>query len=80
MSVFPNPVSEMSSVEFVLGETADVSYQIFDLRGRMVQSVELGKFFAGTHAILLNRNQLQSELISSVCKLVPKGTFKFMVY
>lgn len=81
MSVFPNPVSEMSSVEFVLAESADVSYQIFDLRGRMVQSVELGKYFAGTHAILLNSNQLQSGTYIIRMQAGPQnGTFKFMVY
>jgi len=81
MSVFPNPMSEMSSVEFVLGESANVSYQIFDLRGRMVQSVELGKYYAGTHTILLNRNQLQSgTYIIRMQAGSQNGTFKFMVY
>jgi hypothetical protein len=81
MTVFPNPVAEMSTVEFVLGEAADVSYQIFDLRGRMLQSVELGKYIAGTHAIVLNRYQLQSgTYIIRMQAGSQKGTFKFMVY
>jgi len=43
----PNPFHLVTNLEFALGREADVSLEVFDLGGRVVQSRSLGRFLAG---------------------------------
>ena len=49
-NMYPNPVSgDMAKVCFELKNDAKVSYQVFDITGRMVRNEYVGTFSEGTH-------------------------------
>ena len=48
-SIGPNPTGGPSTLAFSLAKDADVSYSVFDLRGRRVRQLELGHLPAGTY-------------------------------
>jgi hypothetical protein len=60
MSVYPNPISDLATLKFEITENNPVSYQIFDLSGRMIQQQELGLFTQGSHQYTVNLDQLQN--------------------
>ena len=50
ISMYPNPVSgDEARVSFELNNSATVSYQVFDIKGRMVKNVVIGNFAEGSH-------------------------------
>ncbi len=51
MSIYPNPISDNAYISFNLEESANVSYQIYDLSGRMMSNVVLGNYGQGEHRV-----------------------------
>jgi len=49
VSVFPNPASEISNIDFSLSEAANMIIEVTDLAGRVVEKVEQNKLAAGSH-------------------------------
>jgi len=50
LTMYPNPVKDYTTIEFEVSESnANVSYTIYDLSGRVVKSVELGRHACGIH-------------------------------
>ena len=47
---FPSPVSGTTTINFTLAETGPVSLSVYDLSGRLVDTVVDGELEAGPHA------------------------------
>lgn len=56
---YPNPFNSATTIELVLTNSATVAVEIFDIRGRRVQTIE-GWFSAGLHAIRFAPAELSS--------------------
>ena len=54
INIFPNPVVSEATINFNVEATSNVSYQIYDLSGRMVQNVTLGNYAQGSHSVTFN--------------------------
>ena len=57
-NIYPNPVVSEATINFNVAETSTVSYQIYDLAGRMVQNATLGNYNQGSHSVNFNVNGL----------------------
>jgi hypothetical protein len=51
LSVHPNPASGTSTINLDLTQGGDVSVEVYDVRGRLVDRIPLGSRTAGTHAV-----------------------------
>ena len=81
VSMYPNPVREKAMVSFNMNESARVSYQVFDMMGRMVKSETLGTFSDGKHDVEIAMEGLSSG--AYVLRLNAGrnlSTVKFLVY
>ena len=56
--MYPNPVRDAAKVCFELNDNTAVSYQVYDMSGRMVKSESLGNFSEGKHEVNVNMNGL----------------------
>ena len=54
LPVTPNPAPGNISVDFILPETIAVEFTLFDMSGRIVESISLAEIEAGSHSILLD--------------------------
>ena len=81
VSMYPNPVRESAKVSFNMNETASVSYQVFDMMGRMVKSANLGTLSNGKHEMDIAMDGLTTG--AYVLRLNAGrnlSTVKFLVY
>ncbi|MBU1370001.1 MAG: T9SS type A sorting domain-containing protein [Bacteroidetes bacterium] len=60
MTIYPNPITDQATIKFEVTENNTVSYQLFDLSGRLVQKQELGIYTQGKHQVNVNLGQLQN--------------------
>jgi thiol-disulfide isomerase/thioredoxin len=58
--VYPNPAAVAATIDFSLGQTAEVSFEIFDMMGKKVAVIDIETFEAGTHAVKLPVSTLAS--------------------
>ena len=81
LNIYPNPVISEATINFNVEETATVSYQIYDLAGRMVQNATLGNYTQGSHSVNFNVNGLSSgSYIVRVQAGSVTNTSKILVY
>ena len=81
VSMYPNPISGQATLSFNLNESCNVSYQIFDMTGRMVMSQGLGRFAEGEHQVNINAESLSSgSYILRLNQGVSNSSVKFLVY
>ena len=81
LNIYPNPVRESANINITLNETANISYQIYDLSGRVVISSELGAYGQGSHTLTINAAELTSgTYIIRVNAGSKTETAKFLVY
>ena len=82
VSMYPNPVSgETAMISFELNNEASVSYQVFDITGRMVKNEIIGNLSEGTHEAIVSVNGLSKG--SYILRLNAGGqtsVAKFMVF
>jgi len=81
VSLYPNPVQGMATVSFNVTGNTEVSYQVFDLMGRMVKCESIGRVAEGNHEFSINTENLSTG--SYILRLNQGGTsncVKFMVY
>lgn len=72
--VVPNPSDGNFSLLFNLKSTEDLTIEVLDLSGKVIQSKNLGKTFAGHQNIEIDANQLNSGFY--FCRLsTSKGSF-----
>lgn len=82
MNIYPNPVTSVSKVAFeVLDNNANMSYQVYDLSGRVVISQELGQYDKGSYEIALPTANLKSgAYILRLQSGQRSNASKFLVY
>ena len=81
MSIYPNPVVSEATIKFNVEATATVSYQIYDLSGRMVQNATLGNYGQGSHSVNFNVDGLSNgTYIVKVQAGSVTNTAKILVY
>lgn len=52
-SVYPNPMQSVSQVQFNLNEASDVELKLFDVTGKIIQTVHEASLSSGTHQLEL---------------------------
>ena len=81
LSMYPNPVSSQATLSFDLKESCNVSYQVFDLTGRMVMNQNMGRMCEGEQQININAENLSSgSYILRLNQGAKNNSVKFMVY
>ena len=81
VSMYPNPVSDQATVSFNLESNANVSYQVFDMTGRMVMSKNVGQFGEGSHQVTINTENLSTgSYILRLNQGASSSAVKFLVY
>ena len=81
LNIYPNPIRNNGNINITLAENAQVSYQIYDLSGRMVANNELGYYGQGNHTLTFDTSNLTSG--SYIIRLQAGNkseTAKFLVY
>ena len=58
MSIYPNPIVSDATISFSIEKSAQVSYQIYDLSGRMMMNQVLGNYGQGSHKANFNVENL----------------------
>ena len=81
IDIYPNPVSEEATINFQVEDKSDVSFQIFDINGRIVMSENLGSYQKGSHKVNFNVNELNSgTYVIKVQTGKSSNSTRFMVY
>ena len=81
LSMYPNPVSSQATLSFDLKESCNVSYQVFDMTGRMVMNQNMGRMSEGEQQISINAENLSSgSYILRLNQGAKNNSVKFMVY
>ena len=81
MNIYPNPIVNEATINFSVEEATTVSYQIYDLTGRMVQNATFGNYGQGSHSVNFNVNALSSgAYIVKVQAGAVSNTSKILVY
>lgn len=81
LNIYPNPMTDNAYIKFDLDNTSDVTYQIYDLTGRMVSNVSLGKYSQGSHNVNFNVSNLNAgTYIIKVQAGETSKTSKILVY
>ena len=81
VSMYPNPVSDQATISFNLESNANVSYQVFDMTGRMVMSQNIGQYGEGSHQVTINTENLSTgSYILRLSQGANSSAVKFLVY
>ena len=81
VSLYPNPVQGLATLSFNLNEDGNVSYQVFDLNGRMVMNQNMGRLVAGEHQVNITAETLSSgSYILRLSQGAGNASVKFLVY
>ena len=81
VNIYPNPVSSQAMVSFELTESCNVSYQVFDMTGRMVMNQSVGRLAEGQHQVNVNAENLSAgSYILRLSQGAKTSTVKFLVY
>ena len=81
VTMYPNPVSGQATLSFNLNESCNVSYQVFDMTGRMVMNQGLGRYAEGEHQVNINVEDLSAgSYILRLNQGVSNASVKFLVY
>ena len=81
VEMYPNPVREQACVSFDMEVEGNVSFQVYDMMGRMVMSQNLGRFDEGKQQINVNTSELSAgSYILRLSQGASSATVKFMVY
>jgi flagellar hook assembly protein FlgD len=62
---YPNPFNPVTTISFDLKENAQVSIDIYNIKGQRVATVADGNFNAGRHSIIWKGTDLHGNSVSS---------------
>jgi hypothetical protein len=62
---YPNPFSSLTNIEYLLSTTGEIDLSIYDIQGRLVQTLVSGKMSAGRHSVTWDRTDRQGYNVSS---------------
>lgn len=81
LSLYPNPVRGQAKLSFEMDNKAQVAYQIFDMSGRMIQSVTLGTYNQGAYEVDVNASDLSTgAYLLRLTQGAKTSHVKFLVY
>ena len=81
LNIYPNPIVSEATINFNIEESAQVTYQVYDLSGRMVMNNVLGNYAQGSHKANLNVEALSAgTYIIKVQAGNASNTTKVLVY
>jgi hypothetical protein len=81
VNMYPNPVRGEATVSFTMVDNGTVSYQVFDLSGRMVMNQNAGRFAEGQQEIRINTENLSTgSYILRLNQGASTSCVKFLVY
>ena len=81
VSMYPNPVSSQATLSFELKESCSVSYQVFDMTGRMVMNQNMGRLTEGEHQVSISAENLSAgSYILRLNQGAKNNCVKFLVY
>lgn len=81
VNVYPNPARESANVSFDLEQPAYVTYQVFDITGKMLQDVTVGNCTAGKHEVGLKLSGLATgSYLLRLNQGEKASVTKFLVY
>ena len=81
VELYPNPVSSQATLSFEVKDNGNVSYQVFDMTGRMVMNKSLGRMAEGQHQVSVNAENLSNgSYILRLSQGANATSVKFMVY
>ena len=81
VSMYPNPTQGQAMVSFEVKGDVTVSYQMYDLQGRMVKSQTLGRYTEGNYEISINLEDLSAgAYIMRLNQGNSSSCTKFLVY
>ena len=79
--MYPNPVRDAAKVSFELNSNTSVSYQVFDINGRMVKVENAGNYSAGKHEINVSVDGLaKGTYVLRLNAGSQSSSVKFMVF
>ena len=80
LRLYPNPVVDITSLNYTLPVSAKVTVNIYDLNGRMVKSIALSQQFAGVHQTNVDCSSLnRGTYIMQIVAGKESSTTKFVV-
>ena len=81
VSMYPNPVQGEAVISFNVNGNANVSFQVFDMTGRMVMSQNMGRLAEGSQEVRVNMSELSAgSYILRLNQGSNSSCAKFMVY
>ena len=81
VSMYPNPVQGQATISFNVNGNAVVSYQVYDLLGRVVKNQTLGSYTEGEHEANIDMSDLSAgSYIMRVSQGNSSSCVKFVVY
>jgi len=79
LNLYPNPVSDVLTIDFELQTIANVSYQVIDLTGRVVISNAGSEMSTGSQSIVVKTDQLAAGAYQFVIQMDGASTTKSFV-
>lgn len=80
LSIYPNPVADIATLNLQMIENVEVSIQVFDMNGRLVQDLPQGKLSVGEHNIELNvGNSAEGTYLVRIQAGIQSQTIRFIV-
>jgi len=67
LTVFPNPFTTSTTLEFILSETQNVSISIFDVIGREIKTIATNNLQAGKNNLIIDSSELMSGIY--ICEI-----------
>lgn len=81
INMYPNPVSDMTKVNFTMNSKGNVSYEVYDICGRRVMSQSLGNYSDGNYEVNVDMSALSSgAYIFRLNQGGKSSSVKFVVY
>ncbi len=62
---YPNPFNNSTTIEFELPQKSDISLRIYDLNGRLVNTLKNGSYPAALHSMTWNGSDQNGNIVSS---------------
>lgn len=62
LTISPNPSGSFADIQFTLVENSDVTLELFNMEGKLVQNSFIGKLNAGDHKININLDSISNGM------------------
>lgn len=62
LKAYPNPFSGRATLDYTVDQAGEVSFQVLDMSGRVIQEKQFSNMFVGDHELELNAEELGSGM------------------